>query len=84
MEEIKNNLSIVDEAAKLRDEIRAENDRHERLLKEQQKLEAERMLSSSAGQATSPQLTEEQFKKQEAMKFWKGTAIEEAINKFNG
>jgi len=43
------NLSIVEEAKKIRDEIRAENDRREKLLAEDQKLQAEKMLGSSAG-----------------------------------
>jgi hypothetical protein len=43
------NLSIVEEAKKLRDEIRAENDRREKILADEQKLQAERMLGSSAG-----------------------------------
>jgi len=51
MEEIKpiESLSIVEEARKLRDEIRAENDRRDKILVEEQKLQAERMLTSSAG-----------------------------------
>ena len=43
------NLSIVDEAKKIRDEIRAENDRREKILADEQKLQAEKMLGSSAG-----------------------------------
>lgn len=43
-------LSIVEEAAKLRDEIRAENDRREALLREEQNLHAERMLGGTSGQ----------------------------------
>jgi len=50
MVEEKQNLSIVDEARKLRDEIRAENDRRESILRQEEKLKAETMLSSSAGQ----------------------------------
>jgi hypothetical protein len=78
-------LSIVDEAKKIRDEIRAENDRRERILADEQKLQAERMLGSSAG-ANIPQkiLTEEDLKTQQAKEFWKGTAVEDALNKYNG
>lgn len=43
-------LSIVDEAKKVRDEIKAENDRREQILAQEQKLQAEKMLGSSAGQ----------------------------------
>jgi hypothetical protein len=79
------NLSIVDEAKKIRDEIRAENDRREKILADEQKLQAERMLGSSAGQPIpQKQLTEEDLKTQQAKEFWKGTAIEDALNKYNG
>jgi protease II len=50
-EEIKQDaLSIIDEAKKVRDEIKAENDRREQILANEQKLQAEKMLGSSAGQ----------------------------------
>jgi hypothetical protein len=79
------NLSIVEEAKKIRDEIRAENDRREVILKEEQKLQAEKMLGSSAGaNIPTKQLTQEDLKKEEAKTFWKGTAIEDALNKYNG
>ena len=42
-------LSIIDEAKKVRDEIRAENDRREKLLQEEQKLKAENMLAATSG-----------------------------------
>ena len=42
-------LSIVDEAKKVRDEIKGENDRREKILADEQKLRAEKMLGSSAG-----------------------------------
>lgn len=42
-------LSIVEQAEKLRDEIKAENDRREKLLQEEQKLHAERLLTGTAG-----------------------------------
>jgi len=42
-------VSIIDEAKKIRDEIRAENDRRAQMLEREEKLQAERMLSSSAG-----------------------------------
>lgn len=43
------NLSIIDEAKKVRDEIKAENDRRANLLAEEQKLRAENMLASTSG-----------------------------------
>ena len=42
-------LSIVDEAKKVRDEIKAENDRREEILKQEQKLQSEKMLAGTAG-----------------------------------
>lgn len=73
-------LSIVDEAKKVRDEIRAENDRRERILQEEQKLHAERMLAGTAGGGIPQQTkTEEQIRKEKAMEFWKGTGIDKAI-----
>lgn len=77
------NLSIVDEARKLRDEIKAENDRREALLKEEQKLHAERLLSGTSGSSFQKvEITEEQKKKTGAMDFWKGTGIDKAIEKY--
>jgi len=49
-------LSIVEEAKKIRDEIKAENDRREQILVQEQKLQAEKLLGSSAGQP--PQVIE--------------------------
>jgi hypothetical protein len=80
--EQKESLSIVYEAKKLRDEIRAENDRRERILQDEQKLHAERLLSGTAGAPVNQTiLTEEDQKKKAAMEFWKGTGIDEAIAK---
>ena len=77
-------LNIVDEAKKIRDEIRAENDRREKILRDEQNLHAERMLAGTAGgRVETPQMSEEQAKKQDAINFWKGTGIDEAIAKHN-
>ena len=76
-------LSIVEEAKKLRDEIRAENDRRENLLREEQKLQAEKLLGSSAGQPTqTPQISEEERQKEEAIKYWEGTELADTIKKY--
>jgi hypothetical protein len=40
-------LSIVEEAKKVRDEIKAENDRRDRILADEQKLHAEKMLAGN-------------------------------------
>jgi hypothetical protein len=78
-------LSIVDEAKRLRDEMKAENDRREKLLADEQKMQAERLLTGTAG-SNIPQkmVTEEDMKKSEALNFWKGTAIEDAIKQYHG
>jgi len=65
----KENLSPIDQARKIRDELRAENDRRENLLKEEQKLQSERMLTSSAGQQIQPK---EETSKEYAEKVMKG------------
>lgn len=52
-------LSIVEEAKRVRDEIRAENDRREKILMEEQRLKAEAMLSGTAGgHIEAPQVVE--------------------------
>jgi hypothetical protein len=48
------NLSIVEEAKKVRDEIKAENDRRETILKDEQKLRAEELLAGTGGGAVAP------------------------------
>ena len=51
---------------------------------ERQKIEAERLLGSSAGQPVeNKQLSETELKKKAALDFWKGTAIADAIEKQN-
>ena len=52
-------LSIVDEARKLRDEIRAENDRRQEILNEEQKLKSEQLLSGTGGGRVEPEVKEE-------------------------
>lgn len=74
--------NIVEEAQRVRDEIRAENDRREKILREEQKIHAERLLAGTAGgRVENPQITEEQRKKLSAIEFWKGTPIADAIMK---
>lgn len=75
--------SLVDEAKAIRDEIlkakeelKAENDRKE-------KLQAEGLMSSNAGiHVEKPKMTEEQKIKEGAKEFWKGTGIEKSIEKY--
>ena len=47
-------LSLVDEAKKVRDEIRTENDRREEILKEEQKLTSEKLLGGTSGGHIEP------------------------------
>jgi hypothetical protein len=72
MVEEKQNLSIVDEAKKVRDEIRAENDRRESILRQEEKLRAESMLASSAGQPQEIKPAPEDTPKQYADKVMRG------------
>ena len=52
---------------------------------ERQKIEAEQMLGSTAGQPKEQVvLQEEDQKKQQAKEVWTGTAVEDALNKYNG
>lgn len=55
-------LSIVDEARKVRDEIRSENDRRENILREEQKLKANEMLAGTAGGGVQVVVREETAK----------------------
>lgn len=48
-------LSIIEEAKKLRDEIRAENDRREEILKKEQQLYSERLLAGTTGGHVEPE-----------------------------
>lgn len=75
-------LSLADEARGIRDEIlkakeelKAENDRKD-------KLQSDDLLSSSAGgHVDAVQVSPEDAKKVAAKEFFKGTALEEAIDK---
>ena len=76
-------LSIVDEAKKVRDEIRAENDRREEILKKEEALKANAFLGGdSGGHIETPEKSAEEAKKQGAKEFFKGTPIEGAIEKY--
>ncbi len=81
-EQVKESVSIVDEARAIRDDIvkqredlKKENDRKE-------KLHAEELLSSTAGKRVDvPLVSKEDAKKAGAKEFFKGTALEDAIDK---
>lgn len=74
---------LVERAREQREGLAKENERLEKNIKELRELEAARLLGSTAGGrvADSPQLTEDQAKKAQAMDFWKGTTIADAIAK---
>jgi len=76
-------LNLIEQAKAIRDEIRAENDRRETLLKQEQEMHAVQMLSghASAGQQATEK-TPEQIKKENAQAFFKGSMIEKAIEKY--
>lgn len=65
-------MSIVDEAKKVRDEIRAENDRREQLLEKEQKLKAEQMLAGTAGGRVEPAEPKEETDKEYAERMVSG------------
>ena len=75
-------LSLVDEAKKVRDEIKGENDRRERILADEQKLRANDLLGgTSGGNVETKQISPEEKKKADAKEFFKGTQLEGAIDK---
>lgn len=82
VEPVEKPLSIIDEAKKVRDEIKAENDRREEILKNEQKLKSEELLAgNSGGNVETETKTEDQIKKEGAMKYWEGTGIDKAIER---
>jgi len=77
--------SDFEKLKKANDEFERELLRAREMRAERNKIEAEKLLGSSAG-ANIPikQMSEEDLKKEEAKNYWKGTAIEDALNKYNG
>ena len=75
-------LSIVEEAQKVRDEIRAENDRRETILANEQTRRADELLGgTSGGNVAAKLVSPEDAKKAGAKEFFKGTQLEQAIDK---
>lgn len=56
------NLSAIDVAKKLHEQIKSENDRHEKLIIEEQKLRAEQLLAGTGGKGieTKPEFSDEE------------------------
>jgi len=77
--------AAIDKVERAEQAVRKMEDAEKRLdekIAKLQELEANRLLGSSAGsRIETPQLTEEETKKKEAIDFWKGTAIADAIAK---
>jgi len=65
-------LSIVEEARKIRDDIKSENDRREKILEEDRKLRAESILGGTTGGAIPPVEPQEVTPKDYVDKLQKG------------
>ena len=75
-------LSIVEEARKVRDEIRQENNRREEILKKEQELKSNEILAGTSGGHIEPKVVDpEELKKAGAKEFFKGTQLADAIDK---
>ena len=61
-------LSIVEEAKKVRDEIKAENDRREKILADEQKLKANELLGGTSGGRVEPEKEKEETPQEYAKK----------------
>lgn len=68
---------LISESSKAIAQLKAENDRREKLLREEQELENRRILGGNSRAGTAKVQTDpEEEKKQRARQFWKGSAIE--------
>lgn len=75
-------VSIVDEARAIRDEIKSEREALEKANAEKKQLQADELLSGSAGgHIEAKQVSPEDAKKAAAKEFFKGTELENAIDK---
>lgn len=90
VDEIKNEetkeapLNIVEEARLIRDEIIKQKEEVKAEKEALQKLQSQELLSSSAGGRIEPNLVSpEDLKVNEAKEFFKGTELENAIEKAN-
>lgn len=68
--------SMVEEAKKVMEAIKAENDRRERILAEEQKLHAERILAGTNGGNVPPQPVKEETAKEYAERVMKGNVTD--------
>jgi len=75
--------NIVDAAVIAAQRLKEENDRAAAILKQNQELEARRVLGGrTEGGSSQAEMSPEEKKKQEAKEFFKGTTIEKAIAKY--
>jgi len=75
-------LSLIERARAERESLEKENARLEKNIKELREIETSRLLgSTSGGRVEQTPMTEADIKKKEALDFWKGTDIADAINK---
>ena len=72
---------LLEKAKQDRDFLIKENARMERNIESLKELEAVRLLSGTAGGRTNEVPTEEEMRRKQAMDFWKGTSIADAISK---
>jgi len=78
-------IDVIEEARKIRDELKAGMAEKEKLLEREEKLlakqEAIRALGGGSIVGQPRVKSEEEEKKERAKQFWKGTQIEQAIEK---
>jgi len=75
--------TLLDKTRKVVAELKAENDRKEALLLEEQKIKANELLGgrSESGVQTQ-QKSEAELKKEAALNFFSGTGIDKALQKY--
>ena len=78
----KESLSMLDEAKAINEKKEELLNREEKLMERKETFEAERMVGGTTQAGQTPQeQTEEQKSKAAAKEFWKGTPLEDAIDK---
>lgn len=85
-EEAKLEINVMEEAKKVTEEMKRQNEIKAKLIEREEKVVArqETLRALGGGSQTGQQpekISEEEAKKKGAMEFWKGTQIEQAIEK---
>ncbi len=84
VEETPKPVNIVEEAAAIRDEIRAERQKLEEANTKREEIQANEMLSgTSGGHVAAKQVSPEEEKANQAAEFFKDTQLEKDIRKAN-